>query len=1274
MQAGRGPNTVTQSGHRDSDSHLRERCGLCLQPQLRGPHPRLQRALSCFSIPTMAVFGLFSKRDKHKASIDASASDTQSVNTDFASTSGQPTPRNGHALYGGPVGASSSKLMLGFGGKKSKPSQQTDDNGYLRPPPSVLPKLRLSSSKSESGHESLGPPPSRSDLFASYGGANVARSTQSLPTTTTAEPGSSRQGLDNAGRISSTPDVKKPKGMFSWAHRERKKSKPPPPDASLVSPDESFNLKSFRHVRPASPSPTDLAPRPPSSLSTSGLTPPLASTDSSQRISVAAFREMAARRSAANSPSPSSVDLRGDGSPFLRPPSSFTQGMASPSPPPPSFRRPKPTSPTSDSTSSESESDEDGDSAGSSTLRPKRRGPTGTITPRSAGKSASELGQVAKPTPPRMRASPSAQSNASDRGSLYNRARASQSTSALMPNAAAQRASAMHAAQNANSNDGGVARKVPSKVVDSDSDSTSDSDSDTDSDDAPLASRVLGHRRTGSGTSTATAATNVSRARMLPKPLIDISGLAPPSLPPLETDKSPLSLPRPASQEPKEESDKENAKVTETQEAPKDPEREKASPSSSAAAKPSLNDRLARLAASVSNGRSNTLANPDEAEKANADRGRSPGPLVQPTRSQTLPVEAIVTNTSPCSSLPMPSSSPTKTKPNGRSYSTSNAYEIQDLSDPKPIVPTPIRERSPPPAFSVTSRPASQMSLASHVHFVTSWPSNSPPLTTAQARLTLGRTPSPATITSQSPTEMRSPIDLQPRPESRPRSESRTNSSPSILQKPLIPDHGLPPSKGFTGSGLLASTGAATEAGRASPASASSNSTAPSRARHNQEPTAAPKPVRPRQFVPPVSTSSESSQTSASTSASSPRVAAPPAISTAQQRARARTMEASRDGVGNVSPGTLASMPPVRPFAGGVRGYSPASSTGESSSGRTPITPQDGSELSFSTRERAREKERPQGTGPGASAAAARRGHRKSSSLTFAELEGQRGRAGLADRERETKEKEREKSAEDANAESRRRQRRRSEAKAALELGKIVNGRPPTDDDDDEDRPLDNMPPRMSMMNNMTGVSPTGHMNMNMNMMSSPMPWTNQPSGMMSPQPFMFPPVPPNADPTFLAAHQQAMMFAKQAYQMAVAQQAMAAAEEEWERGSTGATSMLNGGGGHTSTAQSMYAGSVAGSELGVGGRGQGWGSRSAYGDPSAGERTSTFRGSTYGVQPPGMPPRTVSSGSVQTTPQRPGPRPRTRTDPSVPVRSGKREPVPPPLPPSSWKSAARQA
>ena len=54
-------------------------------------------------------------------------------------------------------------------------------------------------------------------------------------------------------------------------------------------------------------------------------------------------------------------------------------------------------------------------------------------------------------------------------------------------------------------------------------------------------------------------------------------------------------------------------------------------------------------------------------------------------------------------------------------------------------------------------------------------------------------------------------------------------------------------------------------------------------------------------------------------------------------------------------------------------------------------------------------------------------------------------------------------------------------------------------------------------------------------------------SGMLSPAQFMIPRPP---DPNLLMAHQQAMMYAKQAYQMAVAQQAMAAAGEEWERGS----------------------------------------------------------------------------------------------------------------------------
>lgn len=76
--------------------------------------------------------------------------------------------------------------------------------------------------------------------------------------------------------------------------------------------------------------------------------------------------------------------------------------------------------------------------------------------------------------------------------------------------------------------------------------------------------------------------------------------------------------------------------------------------------------------------------------------------------------------------------------------------------------------------------------------------------------------------------------------------------------------------------------------------------------------------------------------------------------------------------------------------------------------------------------------------------------------------------------------------------------------------------------------------------------------------------------GMLSPAQFMVPP-PVTQDQNFLVAHQQAMLIAKQAYQMAVAQQAMAAAGDEWERGS--AIGGFGGGG-------SVYGGSTASPSL----------------------------------------------------------------------------------------------
>jgi len=110
-------------------------------------------------------------------------------------------------------------------------------------------------------------------------------------------------------------------------------------------------------------------------------------------------------------------------------------------------------------------------------------------------------------------------------------------------------------------------------------------------------------------------------------------------------------------------------------------------------------------------------------------------------------------------------------------------------------------------------------------------------------------------------------------------------------------------------------------------------------------------------------------------------------------------------------------------------------------------------------------------------------------------------------------------------------------------------------------------------------------------------------SGMGMPMGFNLPPVPPmpnmmmGMDPSMMAAHQQAMAMAKQAYQMAAAQQAIIAAGDEWERSSN------MGGFGGASRPPTLFgtpSGSVygGGSLLGVGGPvgGSIWGG-SAYGE-----------------------------------------------------------------------------
>ncbi|KAJ7622592.1 hypothetical protein DFH06DRAFT_1447534 [Mycena polygramma] len=465
--------------------------------------------------------------------------------------------------------------------------------------------------------------------------------------------------------------------------------------------------------------------------------------------------------------------------------------------------------------------------------------------------------------------------------------------------------------------------------------------------------------------------------------------------------------------------------------------------------------------------------------------------------------------------------------------------------------------------------------------------------------------------------------------------------------------------------------------------------------------------------------------------------------------------------------------PPTRPFAAPrMQRNSPASSTGDSSSGPAPLTPRDGSDFGSNSARGSNSgsggrEERDGGTAAwsgGVSGlvpvgAGGRRMHpnqRRSVSFDFEEdgvgIGDGKGKAKAKAKPRETPVQE----------EERRRERRRSEARAAIELGNVINGRGPIADEDDEggvdsddDVPINqqqrlnpmmsgaNMNPMMGMnmpMGNMGNMGMGMPMNMGMNVPQMNMfggspggmsPWGQSPPNMLSPAQFMLSPPTPGGpqDPNFYVAHQQAMLFAKQAYQMAVAQQAMAAAGDEWERGSSvggigGAAGRgsVYGGSVYGGGARSEYGGgggSVVGSSYGGGGgmgMQGGWGApsmlfppapRSMYGGGGSGARSEyggggggsggnwnssrSVYGETFGPSTERYtPPRSVS-GNL-TAPQgqgkprgdsgyfppqgqsaRPGPgggnsgspRPRTASQPATPSKGARRPP-----PPSSWKAA----
>lgn len=287
-----------------------------------------------------------------------------------------------------------------------------------------------------------------------------------------------------------------------------------------------------------------------------------------------------------------------------------------------------------------------------------------------------------------------------------------------------------------------------------------------------------------------------------------------------------------------------------------------------------------------------------------------------------------------------------------------------------------------------------------------------------------------------------------------------------------------------------------------------------------------------------------------------------------------------------------------------------------------------------------------------------------------------------------------------------------------LKLGNVINGPGPIVSDDEDDLPINQaMNARISVVNPMM---PMGNMGNALQVPFASPPgapgawggnmsmWQQQrTSQMLSPQQYMVPPPP---DPNLVAAHQQAMMYAKQAYQMAVAQQAMAAAADEWDRNSviggsvyggptsnapvmmgpspygmmgmggmgnpwsTGSvifpnnSSQMYGGRGAISSSRSEFGGAP-----GRGGGGGNWNSaRSTYGESfgpsdrlrsSGGGNRSSGGMRDSGYYPP-MPPMPSNQSGVSSAPAAPKGRGRTTSQPASPRTAVRKAP-----PPSSWKA-----
>ncbi|KAF4604607.1 hypothetical protein EYR40_003381 [Pleurotus pulmonarius] len=1319
---------------------------MSVAPQLGRGASRLvcsPRTICSPPAPIMTLLGgLFSKKSKSRSPHAGTPSSLYSsaaseLASSYSSPSVSPTTEyvtNDKSLPSSPNGkhalprsvypsaaASSSKLRLPFSRKKTASNASLAVSQYeesMSPPrPSYASRTSTAASSdtetSTIERRHLRPPPSRSAIFAAYGGDPRAaqQSTRSLPDERRTKPQPPSPPL---------PPVPQKRSLFGWYKSQPKSTTQP---VTPTSAEESFNLKSFRHVRPGSPTHSNI-----STASISNLPPPRprprgtsTASDSSQRISVAAFREAQARRSQAGSPAPSdshAPPLAGSksygGIESQRSSSNLSHYYPSPSPGSRNGltgRRSSVFAEDSDSTATSSEEEESDDGE----VRDRRaRGAGGvgrrrTATHRAgsdrpaAGKgraTRSEMGHSSAWAGDKTNANlpvPRLPSSTQLQQSQQLRQRASVSTSASMPNAAAKRASllagsaalaapgkihtilsvapsfvvnsscsALLAVSSRHVRDSSVHTISASRAAPSTARSDTDSDSDSDSDNAPLASLVP-PRRPGSAMSSASGSrTNLSRPHTpvsRPAPLIDIKSLT--------TKKPDASFTAP-----KAKANDEAFTVGPTLISSRSStspnlrkERDGASPPASFILPPlELDDHSSRFVSSPTSmisSASAVTASTSSTSKPNTGRSdTASSERLFPRRMESRESNASRPDSGNESVTSRLAKSDTNTSPTilerRREGLSDRLTKVVQQTAPTPSISVPFKASTPPQPQRHSRRASFDVAQLGENEgdYFSSGGSSGIRLVggvgntfNANAPVDSGEEKGDG---KESKEERIAPIVIKQRV---------PPSSFAVTSRPQHQNGGSLDTTRQRSSTLLPSN---------SPAPFSTNKAA---------------------AVPPSSSSSSSGNTyNSNSSASNPNnhnssgrssPLTPPAV-----RPRSSTMMPLMAG----SPSVSVFPMPTKPFA--KRTESPASSTGDSSSGRAPLTPRDGSEVgSSSTTTANRNGGRKEEWGSGVSGLGLNggKGHMKRQSVTFEDQSEVAGKSGKNGKEKSSEAP--------PNEEQRRKERRRSEAKAAIELGNVINGRGPiVDDDEDDDQPINQVyGARMGMNPMMPGGMPMG-----MGGLPNGSPgWNNSwQQGQLMPGQFM---PPPPTDPAFLAAHQQAMMYAKQAYQMAVAQQAMAAAADEWERssniggfgsggsvyggsvygGSPSLPSMGMGMGGWGSGMmfppgpRSMYGG-AAQSEYGggMGGGGGGWGSKSVYGESFGPSNTRDnnrmSRGNLlqmkqgYGQQRDSTYSTSGNQQQASATP-RGSSRPRTTSTPASPARAPGMRKAPPP---SSWKAS----